>query len=329
MQKLDFNNLIEFINKNKDKKTLISFHSIGDTDSIASAFGISLIFKNSTISAPDNITSNSSSILKKLNYNNILKSFDMDSELIILLDLNDFDECGDFKDKLKQFKKNILIIDHHFPNEIADDNVFVFDDENYSSTTSIIYKLLNEFSIPVNINLAKLFALGIISDSAEFKNSNADTFLQIGALLKIIKLDYMSLLNEFKHISDVKERARTIKEIVKSTIIIKNSLLFVFGNTKAHSNIIADNMIKIGADIALFYSISSKEISFSTRLRPGLDKKFDINLGKIMKSIAYIIQGSGGGHHCAAGAYGLLDYKKDEFINIFIEKILDKINKFQ
>ncbi len=327
MQKFDFNSLIEFIKKNKDKKTLISFHSMGDTDSIASAFGISLIFKNFTISTPDNITSNSLSILKKLKYNNVSKSFDADSELIILLDLNDFDGCGEFENRLKGFEKNILIIDHHFPKEIVGDNIFVFDDENYSSTTSIIYKLLNEFSIPISINLAKLLALGIISDSAEFKNSNADTFLQIGALLKIIKTDYISLLNEFKHISNVKERARTIKEIVESTIIIKNNILFIFGNTKAHSNIAADNMIKIGADITLFYSISGKEISFSTRLRPGLDKEFNINLGKIMKSIAYIIQGSGGGHHCAAGAYGLLKYKKDEFINAFIEKILDKINK--
>ncbi|MCL4383362.1 MAG: DHH family phosphoesterase [Candidatus Marsarchaeota archaeon] len=325
MQKLEFEDLKNFIKNNSNKKTLISFHSIGDTDSIASAFGISLLFKNSVIATPDFITSNSLSILKKLNYPTIKNLFDETAELIILLDLNDFGEYGESKEKLETFKNSILIIDHHFPKEIKKDNLFVFDDENYSSTTSIVYKLLNEFNVQIDKNLAMLLALGIISDSAEFKNSNADTFIQIGNLLKIIKIDYPSLLDEFMHISDVKERARTIKEILESTLILKNNILFLFGDTKAHANIAADNAIKIGADIALFYSVSNKEISFSARLRPVLDKELNINLGQIMKSIAYVIHGNGGGHPCAAGAYGSLQFKKDEFINIFIQKILNKI----
>ncbi len=327
MQKLNYNELKIFISQNLTKKTMITFHSIGDTDSVASAVAISQLFKNSIISSPDIITSNSSSMLKKLQYSEINNLFDDSSELIIILDSNDFNECGLFKDKLISFKKNILIIDHHSPKEIDASNVYIFNDEAYNSTTSIIYNILEDFSTSISQSLSKIIAMGIISDSAEFKNSSAQTFLQIGNLLKIAGTDYITLYTEFEPISDVRERANTISEMFNSTVIIKNKILFVFGKTTTHSNIAADNAIRIGADIALFHSISKKEISFSARMRPGLDKSFNINLGKIMKSIALILNGTGGGHPCAAGAYGSEFYKKDEFINSFITKILNKIEE--
>ena len=326
MQKLNYEGLKNFVSGTQQKKAIITFHSIGDRDSVASAFAISLIFKNSKIVSPDFITSNSSSMLKKLGYPaEISTEFDDSADLVILLDANDFAECGPFANKLKAFNNEILIVDHHSPKVVGNDNVYCFNDESYNSATSIIYNLLRDFSIPIDVKLAKLIAMGIISDSAEFKNSTADTFLQIGSLLKEAGTDYTSLLTEFEQISDVRERAKTISEMFNSTVIIKNKVLFVFGRTETHSNIAAENAVKIGADIALFHSISKKEISFAARMRPGLDKTLGIDLGSIMKSIAPAISGTGGGHPCAAGAYGPLQFKKDEFINNFISKVLSRI----
>ncbi|MCL4380977.1 MAG: DHH family phosphoesterase [Candidatus Marsarchaeota archaeon] len=325
MQNLNFDALKDFISGSSQKRALITFHSMGDMDSVASAFAISQLLGNSRIISPDFITSNSSSMLKKLGYPEISCEFDDSADLVILLDANDFAECGPFAEKLQSFRKDILIIDHHSPKIAGNANVYCFNDESYNSATSIAYRLLQDFSVPVGVQLAKLIAMGIISDSAEFKNSSADTFLQIGALLKAAGTDYSSLLAEFVQISDVKERAKTISEMFSSTVIIKNKVLFVFGRTETHSNIAADDAIKIGADIALFHSISKKEISFSARMRPGLDKKLGVDLGRIMKSIAPAINGTGGGHPCAAGAYGPMQFKKDEFINSFIARILSRI----
>ncbi len=326
MQKLNYEALKNFISGRRQKKAIITFHSIGDRDSVASAFAISQIFQNSKILSPDFITSNSNLMLKKLGYPATISSeFDDSAELAIILDANDFAECGPFAEKLQAFNNEILIVDHHSPKILSNDNVYCFNDESYNSATSIVYNLLQDFSVSIDARLAKLIAMGIISDSAEFKNSTADTFLQIGTLLKQAGVDYTSLLAEFEQISDVRERAKTISEMFNSTVIIKNKVLFVFGRTETHSNIAAENAIKIGADIALFHSISKKEISFSARMRPGLDKALGIDLGRIMKSIAPSISGIGGGHPCAAGAYGPMQFKKDEFINHFITRILSRI----
>ena len=49
---------------NRDKRTLLTFHSIGDTDSISSAFALLKFFNNATIATPDFITGNSRRILE-------------------------------------------------------------------------------------------------------------------------------------------------------------------------------------------------------------------------------------------------------------------------
>ena len=89
------------------------------------------------------------------------------------------------------------------------------------------------------------------------------------------------------------------------------------------ANMDADDAIKVGADVSLFYSISSNEISFSARLRPLLDKERGIHLGKVMASLAPIIKGHGGGHPCAAGAYGRESDAAQEFVNSFISTVLN------
>ena len=79
--------------------------------------------------------------------------------------------------------------------------------------------------------------------------------------------------------------------------------------------------IKIGADIALFYSESENEISFSARCRPTLDAEMNMHLGRIMRAISGTIEGTGGGHPCAAGAYGPKKEGRDAFVKAFRDRV--------
>jgi phosphoesterase RecJ-like protein len=328
MENIDFEGLKRLVKQFVGGRVMLSFHSIGDTDAVASAMALSGLFASSSIATPDKISYNMGRILQKLDYKSkIPAAFSNDSDLIVLLDVNNFEDCGSFSQKLSETKIPILIIDHHSPSKIKKDNVYVFNDESYTSTTSIVYKLLKSLGAQVDQNIAKLLSLGIISDSAEFKNSSALTFVQLGELFNIAKTDYDTLLNEFFYTPSAETRASIISELFNSNVAIKNDTIFLYGSTSVHPGSTADIAIKMGADVAIFRGENDKGVSFSTRLRSGLDKKYEIDLGKIMKKLSRIIKGSGGGHPCAAGAYGSAKESGDAFVEYFILEVLKHIKQ--
>jgi len=326
MREIDLASLNEMVKSSRNKRTILTFHSIADTDAVSSAFALKGFFKNASIATPDFITGNSKRILEKLEFDPgiITTKFDDSAELVILLDVNNFEDCGAFKSKLESFKGTILIIDHHTPNEIKNNNVTMFNDESFNSAASIVYKVLKSTDFVLDKNTANLLTTGIISDSAELRNAFPETFIQIGELLERSEIDYQSMLLEMHHIASPHSREEFIRDLFKCKVSIVENLLILSGSTQIHANKTADDAIRIGADAALFYTVKENEISFSGRLRPPLDKTRGINLGKIMKSLAPLINGQGGGHPCAAGAYGPKIQGKEEFIDTFMARITNK-----
>ena len=185
MEAIDFKALQEFIASYKNRKVLLTFHSIADTDSVSSAFGLARYFSNATIAAPDYITSNCRRIMERLGFAESLisKDFDPRADLVILLDVNNLEDCGAFRKDMEKFKRAMLIIDHHTPSRVDKENVTSFNDESYNSTASIVYKLIKGRA-SIDMKLASLLATGIIADSAEFRNAFPETFVQIGELLE-------------------------------------------------------------------------------------------------------------------------------------------------
>jgi nanoRNase/pAp phosphatase (c-di-AMP/oligoRNAs hydrolase) len=327
MKNIDFESLRSLVSSSSEKRVLLTFHSVGDTDSISSAIAIQRLFKNAKIATPDFITGNSKRILEKFGFETdvVKNDFDENADMVILLDVNNFEDCGRFMPKLEAFKGTILIIDHHTPTIINKENVFVFNDESYNSAASIVYDLLKSAGLALDKNLSSLLATGIISDSAELRNAFPKTFVQIGELLQRSGTDYQSMLLEMHHVASPQTREDFIKDLFSSKVVISNGLLMLYGSAQMHANKIADDAIRIGADASLFYTNNGKEISFSARLRPPLEKEYKINLGRIMKSLAPLINGKGGGHPCAAGAYGTNVTNGSQFISAFMDEIKNKI----
>jgi nanoRNase/pAp phosphatase (c-di-AMP/oligoRNAs hydrolase) len=329
MNIIDFEGLKSTLAEYRNKRVMITFHSIGDTDSVSSAFAIAEYFTNSTVVTPDFITNNSKRILERLGIGDekIKTEFDDSADLVVMLDVNNFEDCGPFKGKLQAFKNKILIIDHHAPQGVPKSNVLVFNDEFYNSTASIVYELLKPMGIMITKTIAELLTLGIISDSAEFRNASYKTFEQVGELLNIANIDYVSLLPVMQHMASVSAREESIKDLLGAKTRVVAGLLFVSGTAKGHANQSADDAIRIGADLALFHSISKREIAFSARLRPPLDKELRLHLGQVMKKIAPTIKGSGGGHPCAAGAYGPSLPTAEDFSNAFVSEVTSTVFK--
>lgn len=326
MERISIGALSSLIKENRDRRVLITFHSIGDTDSVASAVSLSGYFINAVVATPDIITANAARILRRAGFESveIKNRFDDSADIIILADVNNFEDCGKFESLLEGFKGKIIIIDHHSPKDIQKENVFVLNDESSNSAASIVYDLLKELGQKIDRNAAMLLLAGIISDSADLRNSTPRTFAQIGELLKTASIGYPEMLEIMEHVADAAARAKTIMDITNAKVDIVESILYVHGTAHAHANIAADAAISIGADISLFASQDPKEVAFSARLRAPLDKRLGIHLGIIMKSLAPLINGNGGGHPCAAGAYGPLGANADEFEQRFLAEIIKR-----
>ena len=321
----DIASLVQLVKKYKDSRVFITFHSFGDTDAVSSAFMLSSYFKNASIGTPDTITNNARRMLKKNGYNpDVPSAFDSRADLVILTDVNNFEGCGKFERNLKDTTAKILIIDHHAKSDSNENraNVSAFDDEGHNSAASIVTDLMEALGRQPNEREARMLLMGIISDSAEFKNSTPKTFAQIGKLLQIGKTDYPSIIEQMFVPPDARERERATLELFNSKVMTKKGLLFIYGDVDGPANVAADNAIRIGADVSFFKSESRREVSISARLRPPLDKRYGIHVGKIMKELSPMIDGTGGGHPCAGGAYGPNKPGGPEFMGAFIDRII-------
>ncbi|MDE1810611.1 MAG: DHH family phosphoesterase [Candidatus Micrarchaeota archaeon] len=321
----DSGSLAKLLQSYSGKRALLTFHSMGDTDAIASSLILSKFFKSYSVATPDTITSHSKSILKKLGFDpeSITDDFDGSAQLVILSDVNNFEDCGAFRQKLKDFVGTIIVIDHHAPKQVSKE-ILVYDDEGYNSASSIVFDVVEQSGIRLSRNEAKLLALGIISDSAELMNSTPQTFMQIGRLLEAGGTDYSTLSLMLKSTPSVNDRYTGVKDLFSAKREIISGRLFVYGRSSYQANHMADDAIKIGADISLFHTVSRKEISFSARMRPELEQS-GVHLGVIMRGLAGIINGSGGGHPSAAGAYGTGKSKSAEFTDAFLREVVKRL----
>ncbi len=303
-QRLDFNGLCDFVNEHKGDKCLITFHSIGDRDAVGTAIPLSKYFDDAVVATPDYITNNARYMIEKVGYGrNIDPKFRDDAKLIIVLDTNTLESVGSFKEKIEGSSAQLLFIDHHLLTE-PENRAAIFNDESFNSTASIVYDVLKKLGQRIDKESSILLLNGIISDSAEFKNATSETFMQISELLEDAKTTYPEVMAYFHNPITLNNRYYLIHDLYASTVEITGNYLVVYGQANSHANIAADMAIQTGADFSIFWSVNEKEASLSARLRPPLDTKLHIHLGKILHDTASYIDGNGGGHPCAAGAYG-------------------------
>lgn len=305
MRAIAIDELCNELKKNRNKKAALTFHTIGDRDAVGSATALAEYFTDSTVVTPDFITNNARRMLGFLNYGSkVTQKFPDDAELIIVCDANNLFALGKLKEKLENSKAEILFIDHHAPHKELALNALMFNDEGHNSTSSIVYDALKKLGVEITRNIAILLLNGITADSADLQNSSPQTFRQIAEMLEIAKLDFSFFSEYFHENIPVENKYQVIKDVAAAKTEIVGKYLIIYGRATEHANVVADMALKLQADATVFWVISNTEASISARLRAPLDKKLSMHLGLIMEDVGKIVGGNGGGHACAAGAYG-------------------------
>lgn len=298
--------LCDILKSNKDKKVVLTFHTVGDRDAVGSAMALAQYFSKSKVVTPDFITNNAKRMLAYLNMNDkILTDLPEAVDLVLVLDANNTFALGRLGDRLVPSLASVVFIDHHALHKETEMKASIFNDESYNSTSSIICEVMKKLGAEVNKDTAILLLNGIVADSAEMQNSSPLTFQQVSELLKVAKLDFSFFSEYFHENIPLKNRYQVLKDVSAAAAEVVGKYILVYGRAEEHANVVADAALKLEADASVFWVTSRTEASVSARLRPPLDKKLSMHLGVIMEDIGTLVGGSGGGHACAAGAYGV------------------------
>ncbi|MGA3020433.1 MAG: DHH family phosphoesterase [Candidatus Micrarchaeales archaeon] len=317
------NTLKEF----RSKRVALTFHTIGDRDGVGSAVALSEYFETASVVTPDFITTNARRMLEYLGLSKRVEfNYPDDAEMIMVMDANNLFALGKREKMFEDFKGKLLFIDHHAPQEKLPKDAVVFNDESYNSTASIVYEALKNLNFGITKEIAILLLNGITADSADLQNSSPQTFKQISELLETSKLDFSFFSEYFHRGIPAKNKYRVINDLQEATAEIVSDFILVHGRATEHANIAADTAMQMNADATLFWAIGNTEASISARLRSPLDKELSMHLGVMMKEIGSMLGGNGGGHACAAGAYGPRKEAAEEAANRAVELIKDKLN---
>lgn len=296
--------MLNFLKSLRNKKVLLLLHSLADVDSLGSAMALKSYLKNSKIATPDTITAKSKKLLKFMNAKlDPVGKFNFDA--IIILDTSSYHMLSDFSKKIKEFKGEVGVIDHHSIHEDSIKAEHLLIDNDSSSTCEITYGLLKELNSKIDEKSAVCLLTGIIQDSAYFKSATKRTFNYVVELLGKTKLEYEDILEITSTEIDISERIALLKACQRAEITRVGDFLIVKSVVGSFEAGAAEALISLGADFAFVGGKSKNEARISGRMREELARKLGINLAtNVMFYAGKILKGSGGGHPVAAGANG-------------------------
>ncbi len=292
---MDYAKARRFVSSLKRKRVLITFHSLGDLDAVCSALALSWhLGKKAVVAAPDRLTSEARKYVALcggtvLNFASVdLRGFDF----IVAVD-----SSSPYLLAHLGGKEIAAIFDHHAANEGSVKAANYFVDANASSTCEIIAQLISKPERKV----AQALLVGLIADSARFRNSNPKTLQVAGKLLAAAGKSMWEVSTLASHDEDISERIETLAGCKRIHVARTGNLLVASTKVRSFAAHVADALVSLGADVAIVGE-AGKEARISARCSDRVPPEF--SLVPLMEEAGGMIGGVGGGHRHAATATG-------------------------
>lgn len=292
-----FDEILKRINES-DKIALVT-HASPDGDAVGSTMGLALALRSlnkdvvilSKEPAPENL-----SYLQLYEEYGAVSVLEQDRELLIALD------CGN-KERLSMEREGFetiyrINIDHHVSNEMYGQLNHV--DTLSASTSEIVYELIRELGVSLDISMADCLYTGIVSDTGSFRfpSTTAKT-LRITAELLETGLDFSKIqrtlfgTSEFKRIKLLGRALMTLEAHLDGFVSMMNLEANDF-NTLNISDRDSGDIVNYGleppeADVSILFKEAEGFFRVSVRTKSVIDAS------------ALCSNFDGGGHVRAAG----------------------------
>ncbi|MBR0596757.1 DHH family phosphoesterase [Sinanaerobacter chloroacetimidivorans] len=304
------NTLKEIAVKLMDAKTVLLYpHILMDGDTLGSSVALCRALrkagKTSYILIEDGIPAYLSFLDQGYCTNN--ENMIEDPDISISVDCSDIDRFTERKEKFLEGKLRICV-DHHTTNNYFADLNYI--DEHASATGEIVYDLINEMEVEIDVEIAEALYTAITTDTGNFQytNTTKKTHLITAELFDIgIDLEKVSveLYQNIRH-----EKLKITKEVLNTIEMI--------GGGKADIAYVTQEMLaKTGASmdetegiIETLRNISGVEIAAFLKENDGNHIKVGLR-SKTYADVSSIAQSFGGGGHIKAAGCTLYTTLED------------------
>ena len=313
--------LKRFLEGSRDKSFLLLCHHNADPDSLGSAIAFALYLKSIGVEGVRiGVAQSVSSYAKRLlSFSPVPVEKDpiVKEDVVVIFDTSSIEQLEPIEIPGEAFT---IVIDHHVEkdNPIRADIAVV--DSSRTSTAEIVWELFKYFGFHDEI-AAKALLAGIVTDTANFRYSNAKTFRAVSEMLELFPIQMGEIFQLVAPVSDENidqaKRMAILKACQRLEIKKFRKYVIAVSKVSAYESLACKTFLNLGADIAIVGS-EKKGVRISARAKESLVKK-GLHLGKIMEKVGPVIEGSGGGHAGAAGANGKKNL--DEAIKVILKEI--------
>lgn len=202
--------------------------------------------------------------------------------------------------------RSLVIVDHHAYGDLLDSARLAFVDPARSSACEVALALLRRAERAIEKDVALALLTGLVSDSARFRHSNADTLRDALALTTehgLTIADALAVLDDEEPGGDLPRRIAQLKAGSRVAYEERAGLLLVRSRVSAHDGDAASALLRLGADLAIVESERGTRSRVSMRASRAILAR-GVHLGEIANAVARDAGWSGGGHEGAAGLNG-------------------------
>lgn len=198
----------EILNKiNSADTILVATHVSPDPDAIGSSgalvYALNQLGKDVSLYLPEDVPERLNTFYP---IDLVLNKVPQTPYLLIGLDCATKKRLGDEADLLLKNASSSINIDHHESNELWADINYIKSKE--AATSSLVFELLNELSLPIDSYIASSLYAGIMDDTGSFRFSNTDEKVLITAS-KLIS--YGARPSDISNVIYFQESIRAIK----------------------------------------------------------------------------------------------------------------------
>lgn len=299
-------------------KIVVTAHINPDGDAIGAGLALTLglqkLGKSVRFVLQDEVPSNVH-FLKKISLAEVYDSnSNYDNDLTISVDCATLERLGSTAALLEN--RGSINIDHHISNSL-------FADINYmdpiSSTSEVIYSLLNFMEIDIDLDMGEALYTGLINDTGNFQHDNVtNSTFNMAAKLIDLGVNNSIIVREFfntKSFTALKLNGKAMYEMQfdadkkLSFYFMSREVLDEFNGKKEDTEGIVEKLLSLKeAEVSLFLREDTKGV-----IKGSMRSKHNIDVNKIANLFG------GGGHIKAAGFTSTLP--SQEIISIVLKNL--------
>jgi phosphoesterase RecJ-like protein len=310
------------------ENVVILGHHNADPDSIGAAVGVNELLSritpdsNVNVIMPKDISNLSRSIIDALGLD-VSEEHNDSFDTAIIVDTGSLNQLDVWEEKVLGVD-SLIVIDHHSRSLDIEKHVSLyFIDEEASSASEIVYRMMNSVGHIPSEKTAKALLAGIIFDSKFFSIGSADMFESVSGLLGVT-WDISEVRGLFSSEYTVPEKIARLKAAQRMTYSRVNGWLIAFSELGSFQSSGARAMISLGADVAIVTGKEKNAIRSSLRSTNKFYSKTGIHLGVLVSHVSHEVEGDGSGHPTAAGFNGSCDI--EDFNNNILGKLSELLS---